>query len=348
MERVWRGFAKEFSGKEIRYDDFVLSRSPLPGFRDPAITDAINPTWQKCLDESGIGKKTMKKKVDPEHVAQLRKKIQAHRKQQHLYDDIRKDRELQLVDIWEKELESRRKKQEERSQRFQIVVFKRVKKKPKEWGASRAGSTFLTSVPDVVVPTPAGKKGLLEAVSRQAPPTVPKNVRLAATELRPVRPTGKPTRQRPRPTKNGQKKETVTADETGLVSAEALAKRYPGLAGSAEGRAIKDRGEVNTPRSPCNSVMPQKAQVRRVQMQLLNKPERPSKKSPDDQTLSYTLTSQLSRYRTQLKVHFKRILEAVEAQFQDVKFGKTWDLHHINLEPRRRPRRKLFKSIVPT
>jgi len=342
MERVWRGFAKEFSGKEIRYDDFVSSRSPLPAFRDTAITDAINPTWQKCLDESGIGKKTMKKKVDPEHVAQLKKKIQAHRKQQHLYDDIRKDRELHLVDIWEKELESRRKKQEDRSQRFQIVVFKRVKKKPKEW-SSRAGSTFLTSVPDVVVPTPAGKKGLLEAVSRQ-PPTVPKNVRLAATELRPVRPTGKPTRQRPRPTKNGQKKETVAADETGLVSAEALAKRYPGLAGSAEGRAIKDRGEVNTPRNPSTSVMPQKTLVRRVQMQLLNKPGGPSKKSSDDQTLSYTLTSQLSHYRAQLKVHFKRILEAVEAQFQDVKFGKTWDLHHIHLEPRK-PRRKPFKSI---
>ena len=66
--------------------------------------------------------------MDPEHVAQLKKKIQAHRKQQHLYDDIRKDRELHLVDIWEKELESRRKKQEDRSQRFRLALVDFVRK----------------------------------------------------------------------------------------------------------------------------------------------------------------------------------------------------------------------------
>eukprot|EP00397_Hematodinium_sp_SG-2012_P049868 GEMP01057703.1.p1 GENE.GEMP01057703.1~~GEMP01057703.1.p1 ORF type:complete len:344 (+),score=94.42 GEMP01057703.1:98-1129(+) len=337
MERVWRGFAKEFSGKEIRYDDFVNSRSDRPSLfpqDDSIIPSSVpaNPAWQKCLDDSNIGKKAeSKESSDKQRLAQLQKKIAAQRKQQHLAVEAEKEREVQLADMWEEEREARRKKaDEERAQRkLQLAQLRRPK--------MGKDNTFLTALP-VLLNFPSVSSKVLDAASKQMDPRPPASVlRTSARQASPLRTengqkkgkssiaVGKalPKKLRTSEWKRGQsgntqktKKEAHVADDvyTGPVNAEAVAKFYPGLAGSAEGRAIKDRALALDagPCDPTASLMSNKVLVRKAQAQLMNK-----------------LSNQLVHYRQQIKVHFKRILEAVEVQYSDGKHGRSCNLARV-------------------
>lgn len=297
------------------------------------------------MDDSTIGRYSVEKVEKPKDTSramQLRRKVAAQRKQQQQAEEAAKEKELQLVALWEKTMETRRQKAvEEREERKMQMV---VAKKPKKEGAT-GGMTFLTSLPEM----PYASSKAVDAASRQAEPRPPAAVlarastmRVAATSSssktprgerlcitngpvdtehqRPTKPTmPKPERRRERSNVNSQKAKKETDDSyTGPVTTDAIAKRYPGLAGSSEGRAIKDRARAadeEGPSDPSASLMPNKTLVRKAQAQIMNK-----------------LGNQLVHYKQQIKVHFKRILDAVEVQYTDRECGRTRNLNRVDMD----------------
>jgi len=466
MERVWRGFAKEFSGKEVRYDDFVdvkdnpagnamarqggpsaptvhtagerkaqnaatgssmpisptnqrseptLAGAGAPGAGgvggvggqganknnncnvsqsstrlmlrdgDPQQQSMYNIGLQKLLDESGVEKSfLLKKPVSEARILELKKKNISFRRQQAALMEKEKDREDQLVQIWEFELAKKREKiAHERQQRFLHFPRRKPRRQktfdgtfltavPNSYAAgglssesrqnsiaqmngmssssSLGGGTARASIigsakpgyvspalgsqsphlPGGVTTSPYGKPGRDSVSDFKLPPVgadmikKPKEAKKKGagnkfgthTIIEEARESSMTIPDTQRTTSMRRKKKLHPKSKALSVDPKTkLPDAFYGLAGSAEGRLIKERGKKASKTAdqcdPRESLMPHKMLVRKAQVQLMNK-----------------LSNQLSHYRHQIKAHFKKIIEAVEVQYTD---NRKKNAHPLNL-----------------
>jgi len=381
MERVWRGFAKEFSGKAIRYDDFVgkgSTNEPVLGqkrnvtgntknrtdarfeTKEVSLTDALqsngsnpgdqrngtsvlvapgtnpntqggeieraglNTTLQKVLDSSGLGKRIFKHDPDNRRPPPKRK-FQPPKKKPAVPKKIAvqpSETQLQVFD----EEEATKQKKDESKRDLRSLIVKKVKKKKKVLGVPM--DTFMTAVPDAgnapskntTINGDKKSKSNQSSTDTKAltdantAPEERKSVGSGTTNRGTIRKTRMGGQDEDSDKKLNTKKFTKHVLGIGkwaspkpitVETSQKIADRFPGLSGSAEGRAIKDRGNETDkagPQDPSDSLMPKKMMVRKAQSQLMNK-----------------LSNQLVHYRGQIKSHFKKILDTVEVPYHTTK-----------------------------